>query len=278
MNTWRWRAGLGLLGGLTLLSLLHPLLERLGLPCPLGHDPAMRDLTVCALTMQSFWRSALVGLVGGGASVLFGLLLARLARRRGGWVEAGLLKAGDLFYALPNVLIVILIGFIFKRLRAGGLLPFLDRAGLLADLWPMALLIGALVAQGWAGPMRMIHNRLRSLEAEEFVQASLALGASRSWVQRRHLAPIMRPYVLGLVLLRIPATILAESVVSFLGFGLPPDHPSLGSYLSLNSRYFVERAPGSLWLPVPAWALLLLLVLGFQWAGTALAGPGREGA
>jgi peptide/nickel transport system permease protein len=278
MKTWRFRAGLGLLAGLTALSLLHPLLERLGLPCPLGMDPGLRDLTVCALTFQSFWRSALIGLVGGGASVLIGLFLARLARRWGGWVEEGLLKLGDGFYVLPNVLIVILIGFVFKRLRAGGLLPFLDRSGLVAEAWPIFLLTASLVAMGWAGPMRMIHNRLVALEEEDFVQASLALGATRRWVQQRHLLPLLRPYVLGLVLLRIPATILAESVVSFLGFGLPPDHPSLGSYLSQNSRYFVEKGPGSLWLPVPAWGLLLLLVLGFQWAGSALAGPGRDGA
>jgi len=274
MRTWRFRAGLGLLAGLTLLSLLHPLLERLGLPCPLGLDPAVRDRTVCALTFQSCWRSALIGLAGGVLSVLVGLGLARLARLRPGWTEQGLLKLGEVFYALPNVLVVILLGFIFKRLRAGGLLPFLDRSGPLAEAWPMLLLIASLTAVGWAGPMKMIHNRLASLEGEGYVQASLGLGATRAWIHRRHLAPVLRPYVVGLVLLRIPATILAESVVSFLGFGLPPDHPSLGAYLSLNSRYFVAGAPGSFLLPLPAWGLLFLLVLGFQWTGEALAGEG----
>ena len=275
MRTWRFRAGLALLACLTALSLLHPLLERLGLPCPLGLDPSVRDRTVCALTFQSCWRSAIIGLTGGGLSVLIGLGLARLARLRQGWLEQGLLKLGELFYALPNVLIVILVGFIFKRLRAGGQLPFLDRSGPLAEAWPMVLLIASLTAMGWAGPMRMIHNRLRALEGEAFVQASLGLGATRAWVYRRHLGPLLRPYVISLLLLRIPATILAESVVSFLGFGLPPDHPSLGAYLSLNSRYFVEGAQGSFWLPLPAWGLLLILVLGFQWTGEALAA--REG-
>ena len=278
MNTWRFRAGIGLLLGLTLLSLGYPGLEAMGFRCPLGMDPSLRDLTVCALTFQSFWRSALIGLLGGGVSVLIGLLLARLARRAGGWVEQGILKLGEGFYALPNVLIVILIGFVFKRLRVGGLLPFLDRSGWVAELWPLALLIASLVAMGWAGPMRMIHNRLRSLEAEDYVQASFALGASRRWVLKRHLLPVLKPYVWGLILLRIPATILTESVVSFLGFGLPPDHPSLGSYLSQNSRFFVEKGPGSAWLPVPAWALLLLLVVGFQWAGSALARDAGEEA
>jgi peptide/nickel transport system permease protein len=277
MKNLRLRLGLGLLLGLTALSLGFPLLEAAGLPCPLGMDPTLRDLTVCALTFQSFWRSALIGLVGGTASVLLGLGLARLARRWGGWAEEGILKVGEACYALPNVLIVILVGFIFKRLRAGGLLPFLDRSGWLAEAWPLFLLVASLVAMGWAGPMRMLHNRLRTLEEADFVQASFALGATRKWVLSRHLWPLLKPYVWGLVLLRIPATILTESVVSFLGFGLPPEHPSLGSYLSQNSRYFVEQAPGSFWLPVPAWALLLLLVLGFQWAGSALAGQTGEG-
>ena len=274
----RLGAGLGLLLGLTLLSLLYPLAEAAGFRCPLGMDPGLRDLSVCALSFQSFWRSALIGLLGGGASVLLGLGLARLARRRGGWVEAAILKLGDGCYALPNVLVIILIGFVFKRLRVGGLLPFLDRTGWIAEAWPLFLLIASLVALGWAGPMRMIHNRLRSLEEEDYVQASLALGASRRWILRRHLLPVLKPYVWGLILLRIPATILTESVVSFLGFGLPPDRPSLGSYLSQNSRFFVEKGPGSLWLPVPAWALLLLLVLGFHWAGSALADDFRKGA
>lgn len=274
MNRTRFRLGIGLLLGLTVLSLLHPLLERAGLPCPLGQDPSLRDLSVCALSFQSCWRSAGIGLAGGGLSVLIGLGLARLARREGGWVEQLILKLGDGFYALPNVLLVILIGFVFKRLRAGGLLPFLEHSGWLAQAWPVLLLVASLVAMGWALPMRMIHNRLRSLEEEDFVQASFALGGSRAWVLRTHLLPWLRPYLWGLLLLRIPATILEESVVSFLGFGLPPDHPSLGSYLAQNSRYFVEHGPGSAWLPVPAWALLLLLVLGFQLAGSALAGEG----
>ena len=272
----RLRAGLGLLLGLTLLSLLYPLAEAWGFRCPLGMDPTLRNISVCALSFQSFWRSALIGLVGGGAAVLIGLLLAGLARRQGGWVEQAILKLGDGFYALPNVLIVILIGFVCKRLRGGGRLPFLDRAGWMAEAWPLVLLIASLVALGWAGPMRMIHNRMRSLEEEDYVQASLALGASRRWVLSRHLLPVLKPYVWGLILLRIPATILTESVVSFLGFGLPPDRPSLGSYLSQNSRYFVEKGPGSLWLPIPAWVLLLLLVVGFQWAGSALAGDAGE--
>jgi peptide/nickel transport system permease protein len=274
VNRGRFRLGLGLLLGLSALSLLYPLAERAGLHCPLGQDPALRDLSVCALSFQSFWRSAGIGLAGGGLSLLIGLGLARLARRRGGWLEELILKLGDGFYALPNVLLVILIGFVFKRLRAGGLLPFLDRSGWLAEAWPVLLLVASLVAMGWALPMRMIHNRLRSLEEEDFVQASFALGGSRAWVLKTHLLPFLRPYLWGLLLLRIPATILEESVVSFLGFGLPPDHPSLGSYLAQNSRYFVEQGPGSAWLPVPAWALLLLLVLGFQLAGAALAQEG----
>ena len=70
----------------------------------------------------------------------------------------------------------------------------------------------------------------------------------------------------------MPATILAESTVSFLGLGLPPDAPSLGSFLGANYQLVLAEPL----LVVPAWALLVLIVAAFQWTGQALVKRAEE--
>jgi ABC-type dipeptide/oligopeptide/nickel transport system permease subunit len=128
-------------------------------------------------------------------------------------------------------------------------------------------MVASLTAVAWAAPTRMIRDRLRTLEGQEFVAAAEALGETRWQILRRELLPFARPYVLAIFLLRVPATILSESTVSFLGFGLPPDKPSLGSFIGNNYMQIVEDAG----VVAPAWILLVLIVVAFQWTGQALA-------
>ncbi len=257
--------GLGVLALLALVSVGYPLLASATfLPfCPFGADPTFPRETVCGRTLGGLWRSLLVGLLAGGAAAGLGLLLALAARRFGRIADVAIAKSADLFFAVPDVLVLVAIGF---------------AVGVLADVRgvrPNAFLVmvASLSAVGWAAPTRMIQNRLRSLESQEFVAAAFALGAGRTRILLRHLLPFAREYVFAIFLLRVPATILAESTVSFLGFGMPPDQPSLGTYLGQSYRFLLDGE----WRVVgPAWGLLIAVVIGFSWSGSYLLLPRSE--
>lgn len=262
------RIGRAALVLLAVVSLGYPLIA--GIPfvpdCFFGPDIEFPHQTVCARTIGGLWRSITVGLVAGGISALAGLGLALAARRFGAVADEIVTKAADLFFSVPDVLVLIAIAF------AVGLVS--DAR----DVRPPAMLVMtlSLAAVGWAAPTRMIRNRLRSLESQEFVLAAEALGATRGRILVRHLLPFLRDFVFAIFLLRVPAAILAESTVSFLGFGMPPDRPSLGTYLGQNYRKILL---GEYQVIGPAWLLLVLVVVAFHWTGQgALARRAGEAA
>jgi peptide/nickel transport system permease protein len=223
--------------------------------CPFGMDLEIPSETVCARTLGGLWRSVGLGLVAGSAACLIALGLATLGRRFGGWVDTLIEKSADLLFAIPDVLVLIAVGFAVKVIRGGE------------DGVSIPWMLASLTAIGWAAPTRQLQNRLRSLARQEFVQAAEALGASRLRIVIRHLLPFAWDYLLALFLLRVPSIILTESTVSFLGFGLPPDQPSLGKYVGANASRIVQGE----WRVIgPAWLLLVGVVVAFQAVGSGM--------
>jgi peptide/nickel transport system permease protein len=259
--------GFVLLVGLGLLSFLagHLFPSVLAGTCPLGQDLTRPDRTVCELAFGGLWVSLAVGLTAGALSTLIGLLIAAGARMAGGTVEHGVLRLVDAFFALPDVLVVMVLQLAGQSLvDAGGV----------GGLGPFGLMVVSLALVGWAGPARMFRNRLATLEGQEFVAASRALGGSGFHLLRVHLWPALRPFVLAVFLSRLPAAILTESTVSF--FGIARMEPmSLGRYLGTSYAALVYE--GGARVVLPAWGLLVLLVLGASLASQALApaGPRR---
>ncbi len=253
--------GLALLGGLGVLSLLAGSIfpEVLASTCPLGKDLTRPDRTVCELAFGGLWISLAIGLAAGALSTGLGLLVAAVARLVGGAVERWVMRLADAFFALPDVLVVMVL-----QLAGQSLLD----AGAGAGLGPFGLMVVSLALVGWAGPARMFRNRLDTLEGQEFVAASRALGGSGPHVLRVHLWPALRPFVLAVFLSRLPAAILAESTVSF--FGIARMEPmSLGRYLGTSYAALIYE--GGTRVVIPAWMLLVLLVLGASLASQALA-------
>ena len=222
--------------------------------CPLGPDPLLPAESVCAQSMGGLWRSLLVGLGAGGLSMLVALALSMSARVLRGRFDTLVEKGAELFFALPDVLVLIGIGFAVNVVEAEG-----------GRTWPrLWVMLLSLASIGWAAPTRQLQNRLRTLELQPYVAAAEAVGASRWHVVRMHLLPLAKEYALTLALLRVPALVLAESTVSFLGFGLPMDEPSLGAFLGSHADRLL--VPGQLHVVLPSWGLLAGLVLLLRWA------------
>jgi peptide/nickel transport system permease protein len=258
--------GLVLLVGLGLASWLAARVfpEALARTCPLGMDPTRPDRTVCELAFGGLWVSLAIGLVAGALSTVLGLSVAMVARAAGDTVEHWVLRAVDAVFALPDVLVVMVL-----QLAGQSMLD----AGQARGLGPFGLMVVSLSLVGWAGPARMFRNRLATLEGQEFIAASRALGAGRWHLLRVHLWPALRPFVLAVFLSRLPTAILTESTVSF--FGIARMEPmSLGRYLGTSYAALIYE--GGARVVLPAWGLLVLLVLGASLASQALgAGPRR---
>ena len=262
----RARFGFVLLIGLGLLSLVAGRLfpEVLASTCPLGMDPTRPDRTVCELAFGGLWVSLAVGLAAGALSTVIGLTVAAVARLSGGAVEQAILRAVDAVFALPDVLVVMVLQLAGQSLADAG------QGG---GLGPFGLMVASLALVGWAGPARMFRNRLATLEGQEFIAASRALGAGRWHLLHVHLWPALRPFVLAVFLSRLPTAILTESTVSFFGIARM-DPMSLGRYLGTSYAALIYE--GGARVVLPAWGLLVLLVLGASLASQALgAGPRR---
>lgn len=252
--------GLGLASGL--MGRVFP--QALASTCPLGVDPTHPDRTVCELAFGGLWVSLAVGLAAGALSTLLGLGVAVGARALGGAWEHHVLRGVDALFSLPDVLVVMVL-----QLAGQSVLD----AGQAGGLGPFGLMVVSLALVGWAGPARMFRNRLATLEGQEFIAASRALGATRWHLLRVHLWPALRPFVLAVFLSRLPAAILTESTVSF--FGIARMEPmSLGRYLGTSYAALIYE--GGARVVLPAWGLLVLLVLGASLASQALGAGTRR--
>jgi ABC-type dipeptide/oligopeptide/nickel transport system permease subunit len=231
--------------------------------CPFGADALRPDRTVCELAFGGLWISLATGLAAAALAVALGLWVAVAARLAGGAVDRGAMRFAEAFFSLPDVLVLMVLQFAAQT--AGDLRPELKVS-------PALLMVLSLAVVGWAAPARMIRNRLATLEAPDYVAAARALGAGRAQVLRVHVWPFLRSYLLALFLARVPAAILAESTVSFLGIGrLEP--MSLGRYLGASSSALLYEGGGR--IALPAWGLLVAVVMAANLAARSAAEPGE---
>ena len=114
---------------------------------------------------------------------------------------------------------------------------------------------------------RTIRGATQVIREQAFIEASLAAGASHARILLRHVLPNVAPAIIIVASNALGVVILAEAAVSFLGYGVPPPHPSWGGMLSATGRSYMVRAP---WLSIFPGLALALAVFGFNVLGDAL--------
>ncbi|EOV6091604.1 ABC transporter permease [Klebsiella aerogenes] len=170
-----------------------------------GHDLFIR-------VAQGLRISLIISLVTATTSCLFGVVLGTLAGMSGGWIDRIIMRLMDGINALPHLLIGILIVSLFK----GSVIA----------------IIASLTLTHWTYIARVVRAQIIGIRHAEFIEAAWLSGMNRWRIIRVHLIPAaLGQTLIGLVLL-IPHTIWHESTLSFLGLGLPPHMPSLGTLLS----------------------------------------------
>jgi oligopeptide transport system permease protein len=174
--------------------------------------------------------SLLVGVVGTLVSLIIGVLWGAIAGYFGGRTDAILMRIVDVLYSLPTIIFVIVLlttlGEIIKQSHAVQNFPALE-----SGLRVMLLFIG-LGAVSWLTMARIVRGQVLSLQTRAFVEASRALGAKPHWIIARHVIPNIFGVVITYLALTMPAIILYESFLSFLGLGVQAPMASWGTLIS----------------------------------------------
>jgi oligopeptide transport system permease protein len=210
----------------------------------LGTDLLGRDLWVRTLTAGRI--SLFVGLMATLVSIIIGVCYGVFSAYKGGWVDSVLMRLIDIIQALPYIFLVIIFMF------------FLGRG------WVALFLAIGVVA--WLNTARMVRSLVLSLKQQAFIQAAKVMGQSPLNIFWKHLLPNILGMVIVCATLMVPSIIMLESLLSFLGIGVPPPTVSLGGLIQ-NGIGLIEEAPYVLLAPS---TLLLLLLLSLNFLGDAL--------
>lgn len=186
----------------------------------LGTDGLGRDI-LSRLLYGARW-SLLAMMLGGSVVVTVGFVVGATAGFLGGFWDRALMRATELVMALPALYLILAVRHVFP-----DELPAFGAA---------IIVIGCLAAAGWCTVSRLIRARVLSLRERDFVTASIALGATRRSILRRHILPNLWPYLLLQLGLSLPYFLLGEATLSFLGLGIPEPEPSWGNMLAAASR------------------------------------------
>ena len=194
----------------------------------LGTDIHGRDLLVrlcCGAQV-----SLLVGLVGAGVSLVIGVLWGAVAGYQGGRLDGAMMRFVDVLYSMPSIILAIVLMSTLEPVLKHWLAGLgLAGAGKTARLFVMFAALGSV---SWLTMARIVRGQVLSLRTRPFVEASRALGAGPWWILRRHIIPNVLGVVIVYLTLTVPAIILYESFLSFLGLGIQPPMASWGSLIA----------------------------------------------
>ena len=216
---------------------------------PFGTNDRGQDLL--ARVLQGGRVSLTVGLAAMAVATSFGTAVGAIAGFYGGWIDGALMRLTDLFLALPQLPLLLLVVYLFRdSLRS--------LAGPEAGIFILVVLtIGGL---NWMAVARLIRANFLSLRDRDFVTAAYSLGATPARLIWRHILPNAVGPAIVAATLSVGTAILTESTLNFLGLGFPPDVPTWGRML-YDAQNFLEVSPHAAISPGLAIYLTVLSII-----------------
>jgi peptide/nickel transport system permease protein len=219
---------------------------------PLGTDDQGRDI------LSTILYGARISLGVGIASVAFALVLGvglgLLSGYLGGRVDAFIMRLADIQLSFPAILIALLID---------GLARVALPAALHADI-AVYVLILAIGASGWVQYARTVRGSTLVERNREYVQASRVMGRRPAAIMWEHVLPNVMGSVLVIATIHLATAIITEATLSFLGVGVPPTTPSLGTLIRVGNDFLFS---GEWWIAVFPGIALVVLVLSVNLLG-----------
>ncbi|HEX5416794.1 MAG TPA: ABC transporter permease [Chloroflexota bacterium] len=218
----------------------------------LGTDGLGRD--VLSRLIYGSRISMTIGLIPLVFYLLIGGTVGLISGYAGGFVDTVLMRVVDVFYALPDLLVIITMVTFLRETFLGNLAS------------GMVVLLAALALFSWVGTARLIRGQVLSTKELSFVEAARALGASPRRIILQHILPhVLAPVIVQMAFL-VPGAIMAEAVLSFIGIGIRPPTPSWGNmiqdgYPALQTQPAMALAPA---------ACIAVITLAFTFLGDGL--------
>ena len=219
---------------------------------PLGTDDQGRD--ILSTIMYGARISIGVGLAAVAFALVLGVTLGLMAGYFGGRLEAFIMRVADIQLSFPAILIALLVDGV-----ARVILPN-DQHGEIA----IPVLIFSIGISGWVQYARTVRGSTLVEKGKEYVQAARVIGRRPLAIMLRHVLPNVMGPVLVIGTIHIATAIITEATLSFLGVGVPPTSPSLGTLISKGNEFMIS---GVWWIVVFPGAALVILVLSVNLLG-----------
>jgi peptide/nickel transport system permease protein len=217
----------------------------------LGTDDQGRD--ILSALIYGARISLIVGLVSVVLSVVAGVLLGLLAGFWGGWLDAFLMRVCDVMLSFPPILVALLIAGVGRALFPNA-----------HDTVAFGVLIISISLTGWVQYARTVRGSTLVERNKEYVQAARVTGVAPLRIMRRHVLPNVLGPVLVLATIQVATAIITEATLSFLGVGVPPTSPSLGTLIRVGNDYLFS---GEWWITVFPGLMLVLIALSVNLLG-----------
>ncbi|MCU0768060.1 MAG: ABC transporter permease [Burkholderiaceae bacterium] len=218
----------------------------------LGTDDQGRD--IFSAVIYGMQISLLIGVASVALSVVMGVGLGLLSGYVGGRLDAFIMRVCDVMLSFPAILVALLIDGV-----ARAVLPR-DSHNELA----FGVLILAIALSGWVQYARTVRGSTLVEKNKEYIQAARVIGVSPFKIMLKHVLPNVLGPVLVLATVHIATAIITEATLSFLGVGVPPTTPSLGTLIRIGNEFLFS---GEWWITIFPGVALILLVLSVNLLG-----------
>ncbi len=218
------------------------------MPYLLGTDTQGRDMLSAILYGTRI--SIVIGIASVVLSLVIGLIAGLVAGFFGGFIDNLLMRIGDVMLSIPTILVAILVSTVVRQMLPESL----------REIGASAVLVFAIALSSWVQYARTVRAQAIVEAGKDYVQAARLIGVPARRIMAKHILPNTLTPIMVAATLNFGMAILTEATLSFLGIGMPPSQPSLGTLIRIGNQFLFSGAWWIVLFPVIQLCLLVVAV------------------